>query len=419
MLGAAEYRALIDDSGCAGVVYGPASAAAMEPAVDGSLVRVALSLDRLAMHMAEALPSLLPAPTGPDDPCFWLYSSGTTGKPKGVVHLHRAMAATSHFYGVETLGLTGDDVCYSAAKLFFAYGLGNAMTFPLWCGATAVLDAARPTPESVFANIERFRPTLFFGVPTLYAAQLQTLETASPDLSSLRLCVSAGEHLPAPILERWRRRTGLTILDGIGSTEALHIFISNRPGDVRPGSTGLPVPGYEARVVDDTGDEVPPDTPGELLIRGQSTAPCYWNNPEKTRETMIGDWLRTGDTFSRNASGRYFFHGRSDDMLKVGGLWCSPAEIESHLAEHPAVLEAAVIGRTDADGLTKPEAFVVPSAGTAAADALADELVRHCKERMARYKYPRRITFVTELPKNATGKIQRFKLRERKSQDCG
>ncbi|MGB8930156.1 MAG: benzoate-CoA ligase family protein, partial [Anaeromyxobacteraceae bacterium] len=344
--------------------------------------------------------------------CFWLYSSGSTGRPKGTVHRHRDMVATSVHYGVDVLGIREDDVCFSAAKLFFAYGLGNAMTFPLWVGATAALLEPKPTPQLAFEAIERFRATLYFGVPTLYAAQLQALETARPDLSSVRLCASAGEALPEHLFRRWKERTGTTILDGIGSTEALHIYISNRADDVRPGTSGKVVPGYEARVVNDDG-EVPPDEPGRLQVKGPSTAAYYWNNPQKTAATMLGgDWLETGDMYVRDAEGYFHYCGRGDDMLKVGGIWCSPIEIESALVSHPKVLEVAVVGAPDASGLSKPEAWVVLREGQAGSDALASELMQHCKNQLAAYKFPRRIHFVDELPKTATGKIQRFRLRQ-------
>jgi len=287
------------------------------------------------------------------------------------------------------------------------------MTFPLWAGATAVLLDARPTPQNTFETIQTQRPTLYFGVPTLYAAQLQALETARPDLTSVRLCVSAGEALPADIFRRWKERTGLTILDGIGSTEALHIFISNRAGDVKPGASGKVVPGYEARVVREGGAAAPPGETGRLHVKGLSTAAFYWNNPEKTAATMLGDdWLDTGDTYTCDAEGYYQYCGRSDDMLKVGGIWCSPIEIEARLVAHPKVLEVAVIGAPDAAGLVKPEAYVVLREGIPGSHALADELMLHCKSHLAPYKFPRQIHFVPELPKTATGKIQRFRLRQ-------
>ncbi|HUI95682.1 MAG TPA: benzoate-CoA ligase family protein, partial [Xanthobacteraceae bacterium] len=297
------------------------------------------------------------------------------------------------------------------AKLFFAYGLGNNMTFPLWLGATAVLNDQRPGPATSFPLIERFRPTAYFSVPTLYAAYLEAFDKARPDLSSVRVCVSAGEALPAEILRRWQEKTGLPILDGIGSTEALHIFISNTPQDVRPGSSGRPVPGYRVRICGENGNDAADEQSGRLLIAGDSIARCYWNDVERTARTMCDGWLDTGDTFWRDREGYYHYGGRSDDMLKVGGIWCSPFEIESKLIEHAAVLEAAVVGRADKDGLVKPEAFIVLREGARGDETLAAELLAHCKVGLAPYKYPRWLNFVAELPKTATGKIQRFALR--------
>ena len=413
---AADYRFVIEDSGAAAMVYSPEYAEEVEPALAASARRPGIVLrtlgpDSLQDRMAQASASLAAERSHAEDDCFWLYSSGSTGRPKAAVHLHRDMVVTSEHYGVGVLGIGENDLCYSAAKLFFAYGLGNAMTFPLWVGAAAVLNEARPTPQATFETIEKFRPTLYFGVPTLYAAQLQALEKLKPDLSSIRFCVSAGEALPGDILRRWGEATGKTILDGIGSTEALHIFISNRPDDVKPGSSGRPVPGYEARILDENDRELGPGIDGRLFIRGASTAKYYWNNPDRTQRTMREGWLDTGDTYRRDESGYYFYCGRSDDMLKVGGLWCSPFEIEAKLIEHPKVLEAAVVGRADADSLIKPEAFVVLKNPGDAASALAEELMQHCKSGLAHYKYPRWINFLPELPKTATGKIQRFKLR--------
>jgi benzoate-CoA ligase family protein len=344
-------------------------------------------------------------------PCFWLYTSGSTGRPKGCIHRHRDMVVTSELFARGVLGVREDEVVFSAAKLFFAYGLGNAMTFPLWAGATTVLLDARPTAANTLDTIARFRPTLYFGVPTLYASQLQALDAVHPDLSSVRLCVSAGEPLPAELFRRWKARTGLTILDGLGSTEALNTFLSNRPDDVRPGTSGRPVPGYEVRILGPGGDEVAPGEQGRLQVKGDSTAACYWNNPELTARAMQGDWLETGDTYVRDADGYYRHCGRSDDMLKVGGIWCSPIEIESELIAHPAVLEAAVTGVPDPTGNIKPEAWVVLRDGVTPSDDLAAELMVHCKYHLAPYKFPRRVHFVAELPKTATGKIQRFRLR--------
>jgi len=356
----------------------------------------------------------MPFPSEADDDAFWLYSSGSTGRPKGAVHRHRSLAVTSQCYGIGVLDLRRGDVCYSAAKLFFAYGLGNAMSFPLWVGGTALLDSQKPTPERTFDIMEQHRPNAYFGVPTLYAAQLEALETGGPrDLSSLRLCVSAGEALPAEILRRWRERTGLDVLDGIGSTEALHIFLSNTPSDVRAGSSGKPVPGYEARILDERGEAVEPGDSGRLQVRGASTASRYWDQRKKTGETMLpGGWLETGDTYHQDEDGYFVYEGRSDDMMKVGGIWTSPIEIESALIEHPKVLEAAVVARADVHGLIKPEAWVVLRAGGAGDADLKAELRDHVKRLLAPYKYPRWWRFVDELPKTATGKIQRFKLRD-------
>ena len=419
MLRADDYQYMVEDSQCAAVLWSPEFAGEVKPALAAArkAPEVALPVEgeggSLRRLIAEASDRLDPAPAGETAACFWLYSSGSTGRPKGAVHRHRDLVATSQLYGADVLGVRQGDVCFSAAKLFFAYGLGNAMTFPLWAGATAVLLDSRPTPPSTFGMIEKFRPTLYFGVPTLYAAQLQALESARPDLSSLRLCVSAGEALPADIFRRWKERTGLAILDGIGSTEALHIFISNREGDVRPGTSGKVVPGYQARIVLEGGREAPQGETGRLHIRGPSTAACYWNNPEKTAATMLPDeWLDTGDTYLRDADGYYQYCGRSDDMLKVGGIWCSPIEIEAELISHPKVLEAAVIGAPDAAGLVKPEAYVVLREGVPPGHALSDELMLHCKSHLAPYKFPRQVHFVSELPKTATGKIQRFRLRQ-------
>ena len=285
------------------------------------------------------------------------------------------------------------------------------MTFPLWVGATAVLSDRRPSPEMTFDVINRFKPTLYFGVPTLYASQLRAMESTSPDLSPVRACVSAVEALPADIFRQWQAKTGLAILDGIGSTEALHIFISNRPDDYRPGTSGRPVPGYQARIIDDEGRPVPQGEPGQLVVEGGSLARYYWNNPEKTAETMVGGWINTGDTYLQDKDGYYVYCGRNDDMIKVGGIWCSPVEIESRFIQHPKVLEAAIVGRADEEQLIKPEAFIVLKRSSDSGDALAEELLDHCKSGLARYKYPRWFNFVEELPKTATGKIQRFKLR--------
>ncbi len=417
LLRAEDYRYMIEDSCSAAIAYSPEFAGEIEAALAAAAHKPSHALltegkgPSLWALMGEAPAHLEAAPAAPEDDCFWLYSSGSTGRPKGAVHAQRSMAVTSELYGVGVLGITREDVCFSAAKLFFAYGLGNAMTFPLWAGATSVLLAERPSPQSTFAVIERFRPTLYFGVPTLYAAQLQALQNERRDLSSLRLCVSAGEALPAHIFNRWRDLTGTLILDGIGSTEALHIFISNRESDFEPGTTGRIVPGYDAKILGENGEPAPRGENGQLVIRGASTAKYYWNDPERSRRTMVGDWLVTGDTYREDEKGYFVYCGRNDDMLKVGGIWCSPFAIESRLGEHPSVLEAAVVGRADADGLVKPEAWVVLKEGRAGQGEIEAELVRHCKGALAPYMYPRWFHFVAELPKTATGKIQRFKLR--------
>ena len=360
-----------------------------------------------------ARPELEAAPTIRDDAAFWLYSSGSTGFPKGCVHLQHDMHVCSELYARPVLSLTPDDITFSAAKLYFAYGLGNGLYFPLAVGASAVHFPGRVTPESAFQTINDYRPTIFFGVPTLYAAMLAQPDAASRfDTSSLRLCVSAGESLPPDLFTRWRDRFGVEILDGIGSTEILHIFISNRAGAVKPGSTGQLVPGYEARIVDELGQPVPRGEIGNLIISGDSTCSQYWNKHDRTKATVLGAWIQTGDKYYQDEEGYYWYCGRSDDMLKVSGQWVSPVEVEAALIAHPDVLEAAVVGRADKDGLIKPQAFVVPQSGVTPSEALADELKQHVKSTLTPVKYPRWIEFVTELPKTATGKIQRYRLRE-------
>ena len=361
--------------------------------------------------LAEATPQFQPAHTLADDVCFWLYSSGSTGAPKGTLHAHSSLIHTAELYGRGVLGMREDDVVFSAAKLFFAYGLGNALTFPMSVGATTVLMAERPTPDAVFAQLQRQQPTLFCGVPTLYAALLANPHLPAKTAVRLRACVSAGEPLPRDIGERWRRHFDVDILDGIGSTEMLHIFLSNRPGQVRYGTTGLPVPGYELCIVDEKDRPVTAGEIGELKVSGPTSSLGYWNNRDKTRKTFQGQWTRSGDKYHRDADGYYVYAGRSDDMLKVSGMYVSPAEVESALITHEAVLEAAVVGKDDADGLVKPIAYVVLAPGRTANDALAEELKQHVKSRLAPHKYPRWVEFLAELPKTATGKIQRFKLR--------
>jgi benzoate-CoA ligase len=361
--------------------------------------------------LAKAATTFEPAPTTRDDVCFWGYSSGSTGKPKGTVHIHSSLIQTAELYARPVLGIREDDVVFSAAKLFFAYGLGNALTFPLAVGATAVLMAERPTPASVLKRLLEHRATIFYGVPTLYGLML-----ASPDLPgrgelALRVCTSAGEALPADLGRRWTERFDVEILDGIGSTEMLHIFLSNRPGDVRYGTTGKPVPGYRIQLLDDHGNEVGTNELGDLHISGPTSATQYWNNRERTLGTFLGEWTRAGDKYSVDEDGYYTYGGRSDDMLKVSGMYVSPFEVEAALVTHEDVLEAAVIGAPDEQDLIKPKAFVVLKPGCAAGAALAEALKQHVKDRLAPFKYPRWIEFVPDLPKTATGKIQRFKLR--------
>ena len=353
------------------------------------------------------------APTSPDEPCFWLYSSGSTGAPKGTLHIHSSLITTAELFAIPVLGLREDDLVFSAAKLFFAYGLGNGLTFPMAVGATALLMAERSTPASVFKRLREVRPTIFYGVPTLFAALLVSPELPAKGELRMRLCTSAGEALPADIGKRWTEHFGVEILDGIGSTEMLHVFLSNRAGRVRYGTTGQAIDGYELRILDEQGRTPALGEVGELQVSGATAAMGYWNNREKTRDTFQGPWTRCGDKYSVDADGYYTYAGRSDDMLKVGGIYVSPIEVESALVSHPAVLEAAVIGRADDAQLVKPQAFVVLRAGIKASDALAMELQQHVKAKLAPYKYPRWIEFIDELPKTATGKIQRFKLRAR------
>jgi benzoate-CoA ligase len=356
--------------------------------------------------------SFAPARTTRDDACFWLYSSGSTGTPKGTVHVHSSLIQTAELYAKPILGIREDDVVFSAAKLFFAYGLGNALTFPLSVGATAVLMAERPTPPAVFKRLKEHRPTIFYGVPTLFGALLASPELPAPGDVALRVCTSAGEALPADIGKRWTDHFGVEILDGIGSTEMLHIFLSNRPGAVRYGTTGKPVPGYHIRLINEDGNLTATGELGELQISGPSSAIQYWNSRVKSLDTFVGAWTRAGDKYSVDADGYYTYGGRSDDMLKVSGMYVSPFEVEAALVTHPDVLEAAVVGAPDEQQLIKPRAFVVLRPNAQASDELAELLKQHVKSRLAPYKYPRWIEFVAELPKTATGKIQRFKLRQ-------
>ena len=368
---------------------------------------------RLEAMLEAASPELEAAQTSKDDAAFWLYSSGTTGFPKGTIHLHHDMIVEAHYYGVETLGLTEDDVCFSVAKLFFAYGLGNGLYFALYVGGTNVLLPGRPTPDAVFETIDKYKPTIFYSVPTSYAAMLQQAEKEErTSLDGVRMCVSAGEPLPAPIFERWMDRFGLEILDGIGSTEILHIFISNRPGEAKAGSTGTVVPGYEARIVDEAGNDLPANEIGTLLIKGDSIALGYWNKHEQTKRTFLGEWIDTRDKFILDDEGFFHYAGRTDDMMKVSGQWVGPSDVEAVLQGHPAVLESGVVGLRDGVDLIKPAAYVVLKEGYEGSAELAKELQAHVKKSTSPHKYPRWIEFVDDLPKTATGKIQRFKLRE-------
>jgi benzoate-CoA ligase len=365
----------------------------------------------LAELMAKAGTNFTAAPTRPDDMCFWLYSSGSTGTPKGTVHVQTSPIRTAELYAQPILGIQEEDIVFSAAKLFFAYGLGNALSFPLSVGATTVLLAERPTPAAVCRILRQHRPSIFYGVPTLYSALLASPELPKREELNLRRCTSAGEALPSEVGRRWREHTGVDILDGLGSTEMLHIFLTNRPGDVRYGTSGKPVPGYEIRLVNEDGQAVGKGEIGELHVAGPTSATLYWNNRDKSRNTFLGPWTKSGDKYIESEDGYYTYCGRADDMLKVSGIWVSPFEVEASLASHEVVLEAAVVACADKDGLIKPKAFVVLRPGIAQTAELAATLQQYVKGQLAPYKYPRWIEFVAELPKTATGKIQRFKLR--------
>ncbi len=358
---------------------------------------------------------LTPADTSRDDACFWLYSSGTTGFPKGAVHLQHDMVYCAENYARSVLDINESDRTFSVAKLFFAYGLGNALYFPFYVGATTILYPGRPEPRPIYEVATKFKPTLFFCVPTAYAGLLAVEDTSAYDLASVRLCVSAGEALPKALFDKWLAKWGVEILDGIGSTEILHIFISNRAKQVRAGSSGRLVQGYEAKIVDENDLELPQGEVGNLLIRGDSICAYYWNKHSKSKETIVGEWIRTGDKYLIDRDGYFWYQGRSDDMLKAGGIWVSPVEVEATLMQHPAVLECAVIGLQDRDELVKPKAFVILKQGCVASPELEGEIKTFVKDKIAPYKYPRWIEFVNELPKTATGKIQRFRLRQREA----
>ena len=377
--------------------------------VVGSPQNGALNFDTV---LAESSSSFEAEPTHRDGMAFWLYSSGSTGAPKGCVHLQHDMVVCAESYAQRVLGMRESDRCFSVAKLFFAYGLGNALYMPFSVGATSILMPDAPAAPRVYEVIERYRPTLFFSVPTNFAMLLAHKSAGTEfDLSSVRHAVSAGESLPEALFHRFKERFGVEILDAIGSTECLHMFIANRPGAVKPGSSGQIIPGYEARIVDDDDRPVPVGEMGNLLIRGDSTCAYYWNQHEKTKRTIQGDWIRTGDKYTQDADGYFWYAGRTDDMLKPGGIFVSPIEIESALMNHEAVLECAVIGRDDADGLSKPYAFVVLRDGAAGSPELAAALQQFVRARLPDYKRPRGVEFVSSLPKTATGKLQRYKLR--------
>jgi benzoate-CoA ligase len=425
LLTADDYAYMLENSRARGIVVSGALVPALQQAMARGAHDVAQVVvsrpagtlpagahDLAALLAAPPAPAPPPATTDADDMAFWLYSSGSTGHPKGTVHTHANLYWTAETYGRSVLGVREDDVVFSAAKLFFAYGLGNALTFPLSVGATTILMAERPTPQSVFKRLTERKPTIFFGVPTLYAAMLAAPELPARGDVALRLCVSAGEALPKEVGERFAARFGCDVLDGIGSTELLHIFLSNRVGAVRYGTTGTPVPGYDVELRGEDGRPVRDGEIGDLFIRGPSAALMYWANRDKTRTTFLGEWTRSGDKYARSSDGYYTYAGRSDDMMKVAGQYVSPFEVEAALMRHDAVLEAAVVGKAGDDGLTKSLAYVVLKAGHIGDEALASALKAFVKDQLAPYKYPREIRFLAELPKTATGKIQRFRLRE-------
>jgi benzoate-CoA ligase len=420
-MGAKDYLYLINDSRARVIVIGESLLSQIEQIrsetrylrnviVVGKARGSAHSYETIAGKASDQLEA---EPTSKDDICFWGYTSGSTGAPKGAVHLQHDMITITDLFVEPVLGMRSDDLCFSASKLFFSYGLGNSLYFPFRFGASTVLWPERPDPEKILQVIDRYHPTFFFSVPTLYARLLRVEKKY--DLSSLRICLSSGEPLPPALFHQWRDRFGIELLDVVGSTEATHDFLANRPGRAKAGSSGEVTPAFEAKIVDNDGREVPNGEVGNLIVKGDSNSPFYWNKHEQTKRMMQGEWLKTGDTYYRDEEGYYWYCGRSDDMLKVGGLWVSPIEIENTLMEHPAVLEAAVIGDEDADGLIKPKAYVLLKSEFTPSAELKTELQSHVKQKLTPYKYPRWVEFVDDLPKTVTGKIQRFRLRTAKT----
>jgi 4-hydroxybenzoate-CoA ligase len=416
-----QYAYILADSRAKALIVSPALLATVQPILSGlgDLTQVIVAGGEapafgftLATELERQSPAFQTIATSADETAFWLYSSGSTGAPKGARHVHTSLMDTARLYGQGILGIREDDVIFSAAKLFFAYGLGNGMSFPMSVGATTILLPERPTPDSVFATLAKYQPTIFCGVPTLYGAILANPAcTREAGSQRVRACISAGEALPAELGKAWAARFGVDILDGVGSTEMLHIYVSNRPGKVRYGTSGTAVAGYEIKLVDETGKVVAPGEIGEMLVKGPTAADGYWNQREKSRATFEGQWMRTGDKYTCSEDGYYTYAGRTDDMFKVSGIWVSPFEVESALIGHAGVLEAAVVPAEDADGLVKPKAFVVLKSGVEKSDALDAALKEHVKAAAGPWKYPRWIVFTDALPKTATGKIQRFKLR--------